>query len=146
MEFSRQESWNELSFPSPGDLPNPGIYPGFPTLQADSLPSELPRKPMGCGKHFVFSQEVKHGFSTVWGISTLNLHVVQVLVAQLCPTLATPWTVAHQAPLSMEFSRQEYWNGLLFPFPGDLPDPGIEYRSPTLQADSLPSELPRKPP
>ena len=68
-----------------------------------------------------------------------------MLVAQLCPTLATPWTVAHQAPLSMEFSRQEYWNGLLFPFPGDLPDPGIEYRSPTLQADSLPSELPRKP-
>ena len=39
---------------------------------------------------------------------------------------ATPWTVAHQAPLSMEFFRQEYWSGLPFPFPGDLPDPGIE--------------------
>ena len=38
---------------------------------------------------------------------------------------ATPWTVAHQAPLSVEFSRQEYWSGLQFPFPGDLPDPGI---------------------
>ena len=76
------------------------------------------------------------------GISTLNLHVVQVLVAQSCPAFATPWTVAHQAPLSMEFSRQEYWNGLSFPFPGDLPDPGIKYRSPTLQADSLPSEPP----
>ena len=38
----------------------------------------------------------------------------------------TPWTVAHQAPLSMEFSRQEYWSGLSFPSPGDLPDPGIE--------------------
>ena len=45
---------------------------------------------------------------------------------------ATPWTVAHQAPLSMGFSRQQYWNGLPFPSPGDLPDPGIELRSPAL--------------
>ena len=56
-----------------------------------------------------------------------------------CPTLATPWTVARQIPLSMEFSRQEYWSGLPFPSPGDLPDPGIEPRSPALQADSLPT-------
>ena len=48
---------------------------------------------------------------------------------------ATPWTVAHQAPLSMEFSRQGYWSGFPFPSPGDLSDPGIEPRSPTLQAD-----------
>ena len=54
----------------------------------------------------------------------------------------TPWTVACQGPLSMEFSRQEYWSGYLFPSPGDLSNPGIEPRSPTLQADSLPSELP----
>ena len=59
---------------------------------------------------------------------------------------ATPLTVAHQAPLSMEFSRQEYWNGLPYPSPGDLPDPGIEPESPVLQADSLPSEPPVKPP
>ena len=52
---------------------------------------------------------------------------------------ATPWTVAYQAP-SMGFSRQEYWSGLPFPSPGDLPDPGIEPGSPTLQADALPSE------
>ena len=52
----------------------------------------------------------------------------------------TPWTVAHQAPLSMGFFRQEYWSGLPFPSPGNLPDPGIESRSPVLQADSLPSE------
>ena len=58
---------------------------------------------------------------------------------------ATPWTVAHQAPLSMGFSRQEYWSGLPFPSPGDLPDPGIEPRSPTLQADALTSEPPGKP-
>ena len=50
---------------------------------------------------------------------------------------ASVWTVAHQAPLSMEFSRQEYWNGLPFPFP-DLPDLGIELGSPTLKVDSLP--------
>ena len=57
----------------------------------------------------------------------------------------TPWTVAHQAPLSMGFSRQEYWSGLLCLPPGDLPNPGIEPRSPALQADSLPSEPPGKP-
>ena len=52
----------------------------------------------------------------------------------------TPWTEAHQAPLSMEFSRQEYWNGLPFASPGDLPDPSIEPGSPTVQADILLSE------
>ena len=55
---------------------------------------------------------------------------------------ATPWTVAYQAPPSMEFSRQEYWSELPFPSPGDLPNPGIEPRSPTFQADTLTSELP----
>ena len=56
------------------------------------------------------------------------------LVTKLCLTLATPWTVACQAPLSMGFSRQDYWSGLPFPSPGDLPNPGIEPRSPVLQA------------
>ena len=58
---------------------------------------------------------------------------------------ATPWTAAHQAPLSMGFSRQEYWSGLPFPSPGDHPDPGIEPKSPTLQPDALTSEPPGKP-
>ena len=57
---------------------------------------------------------------------------------------AAPWTVAYQAPPSMGFSRQECWSGLPFPSPGDLPDPGIEPGSPTLQADALPSEPPGK--
>ena len=57
---------------------------------------------------------------------------------------ATPWTVACHAPLSVEFSRQEYWSGLPFPSPGYFPNQGIEPGSPTLQADSLPSELPGK--
>ena len=55
-------------------------------------------------------------------------------------TLVTPWVIACQGSLSMEFSRQEYWSGLPFPSPGDLPDPGIEVGSPVFQADSLPSE------
>ena len=67
------------------------------------------------------------------------------LVAKSCPTLATPWTVACQAPLSMGFSRKEYWSGLPFFSPGDLPDPGIEPGSPALQADDLPTELWGKP-
>ena len=57
----------------------------------------------------------------------------------------TLWTVACQNPPSMGFSRQEYWSGLPFPFPGDHPNPGTEPWSPTLQADSLPSEPPGKP-
>ena len=57
----------------------------------------------------------------------------------------TTWTVAYQAPQSVEFSRQEYWSGLPFPSPGDLPNPGTEPRSLTLQADALPSEPPGNP-
>ena len=58
--------------------------------------------------------------------------VVGGLVAKPCLTIVTPWTVACQAPLSMGFSRQEYWTGLPFPSPGDLPNPGIEPGSPAL--------------
>ena len=61
--------------------------------------------------------------------------------AQWCPTLVTPWTVAYQAPPPMRFSRQEYWSGLPFPSPGDLPDPGIEPGSSTFQADALTSAI-----
>ena len=66
-------------------------------------------------------------------------------VTQSCPLLATSWTAAYKAPPSMGFSRQEYWGGLPFPSPGGLPNPGIEPRSPALQADTLPSEPPGKP-
>ena len=57
----------------------------------------------------------------------------------------TPWTVTHQAPPSMKFSRWEYWSGLPFPYPGDVPNPVIEHRSPSVHVDSLPSEQPAKP-
>ena len=63
------------------------------------------------------------------------------LVTKSCPTLVTPWTVACQAPLSVGFSKQEYWSGLPSPSPGDLPDPGIKSTSPALQSHSLPTEL-----
>ena len=58
---------------------------------------------------------------------------------------ATQWSVAYQAPQSMGFSRQEYWSGVPFPSPGDLPDPGIEPGAPALQIDTLPSEPSGKP-
>ena len=67
------------------------------------------------------------------------------VIAKLCPTLATPWTVACQASLSMGFCRQEYQSGLPFPSPGDLPNPEIELGSPALQTDSLLTELQGKP-
>ena len=74
------------------------------------------------------------GITDSMDIEVTSLSRVQLFV--------TPWTVAQQASPSMEFSRHEYWSGLPFPSPGDLPDPGIEPESPTLQADTLPSEPP----
>ena len=100
-----------------GNLPNPGIEPTSPALQADALPSESPGK----------------------------LKVGSVLVGQSCLTLCVTRPVIHQVPLFMGFFRQEYWSGLPFPSPGDLPNPGIEPTSPALQADALPSEPPGKP-
>ena len=68
-----------------------------------------------------------------------------LLVTQLCLTFVTPETVTCSTSLSMGFSMQDYWGGSPFPSPEDCPDPGIEPRSPALQADSLPSETPGKP-
>ena len=118
MGFSRQEYWSGLPFPSPGELPDPGI-------ETTSLNS-----PALADRFFTTS--------ATW--ETL-LKVKSLSCVQLFATL---WTVAHQAPPSVGFSRQEYWSGLPFPSPGDLPNPGIEPRSPALQADTLPSEPPGK--
>ena len=93
-------------------------------------------------------------FFTIWAtgqMSTCNnvqylLSFIQFSsVPQSCPTLCDPWTVVFYAPLSMAFSKQEYWSGLPFPSSEDLPKPGTDLWSPELQADSLPSELPGKP-
>ena len=78
--------------------------------------------------------------SSLWKVKVK----VKLTSLSLIRLFVTPWTVAHQDPLSMGYSRQVYWSGLLFPSPGDLPDPGIEPRSPTLQADTLTSEPPGK--
>ena len=133
MEFSRQEFWSALLFPSPGNLPNPGIEPA-------SLPSpEL--------AHVIFFFFLTTSV-TVEAKSHLQQHRScgggGGLVTKLCPTLATPWIVALHTPLSMGFPRQEYWGGLPFPSPGHLPDPGIERGSPALQVNSLPTEPPGK--
>ena len=103
---------------------------------------------------FIILQMLKHykmwtqKFNTKWEkclILTPNSVWKWVKLLSRVRLFATPWTVGYQAPSSMEFSRQEYWSGLPFPSPGDLPNPGIEFGSPELQADTLPSEPPGKP-
>ena len=103
--FSMQEYWSGLPFPSAGDLRDPGIKSGSPVLQEDSLPTEP------AGSYHV-----------------MNFFILCVKVLQSCLTV-TPWTVACQAPLSVEFPRQEYWSNLPFPTPKYLPYPGIKVAS-----------------
>ena len=86
-------------------------------------------------------------FCLAWRILSITLIACEKVKVKLLihvRLFATPWTVAYQAPPSMGFSRQKYWSGLPFPSPGDLPDPGIEPRSPASQTDALPSEPPGK--
>ena len=77
--------------------------------------------------------------------SSTCIPILILIATQSCLTLCNPWTVARWAPVSMEFSRREYWYGLPFSSPGDLPNPGSEPRSSALQAGSLPFEPPGKP-
>ena len=88
-------------------------------------------KPQGEGVWWILAKQV---------IPSKRGVCVSCSVMSNCPT--SPWTVALQAPLSMEFSGQEHWSGLSFPSPGYLSDPGIKPGSPALQPDSLPSEPP----
>ena len=113
MGFSRPEFWSGLPFPSPGDLPGSGVKPVSPALTSRSISAKSPGNPCLSIAH-----------------AQLPSHV------QL---FETPWTIAYQAPLSVEFSRQEDWSGLPFPSLEDLPEPGIKPTSPAcpaLQADS----------
>ena len=115
--------------PIPGGLPDPGMESeslASPKLASGFFTNVPPGKPSLCIYIYLYGGG---GGS----------------VAKSCPTLGTPWTVAHQAPLSIEFSRQEYWSRLPLPSPGDLSYPGIEPGSPALQADFLPTELRGKP-
>ena len=92
-----------------GNLPNPGIEPVSPALQADSLPTELSGKPATCRQLQIF---LKH--------ARVLSHFSHVLLISIL------WTVAYQASLSMGFFRQEYWAGFPCLLPRDLPDPDIE--------------------
>ena len=85
------------------------------------------------------------GNQGILSLPALNSSESESEVLSCVQLFAAPWTVAHQAPPSMEFSRQEYWSGLPFPSPRDLPHPGIEPRPPALWADALPSEPPGNP-
>ena len=156
MGFSRQEYWGGLPFPSPGDLLNPGIKARSPALRVDPFPAEPQRKPKSTGvgslsllQRIFPTQELSQGLlHCTWILYPLSYEgsttVSSVKLLSRVRLSAIPRTVAYQAPPSMEFSRQEYWSGLPFPSPGDLPDPGIEPRYPALRADPLPSEPPGK--
>ena len=105
---------------------------------------------VGGSRELLSTADQGNVFSSCFILSSSHLCLHTLLegegeIAHSCPTLATPWTVAYQASPSMGFSRQEYWSGLPFPSPGDLPDLGIEPRSPALEADALTSEPPAKP-
>ena len=111
------------------------LGPGTPHFRTPSGTSQA-QQSLRHPKHYVSTKSLsQRGLITPGG----------GLVTKSCLTLATPWTVTCQAPLSMGSSRQEYLSGLPFPPPGNLPDPGIEPRSPALQADTSTSEPPGKP-
>ena len=131
MGFCRQEYWSGLLLPSPGDLPNPGIKPRSPALQADSLPTELWGKPLYkkfyktkstfCLNQKVFPQTIfsKAVSTVILGTSSFLAPTCVLRLFGRLQLFAAPWTVAHQVPLSMGFSRQEYWSGLPLPSPND---------------------------
>ena len=164
IEFSRQEYWSGLPFPSPGDLLNPGTEPAsIPhsyTCKNGSYQKDnnnkcwQEREEKGTLVYCWWERKlVQPLWKTVWRfLKKIKNKTTLCVCVCVCVCISysvvsdsvTSWTVACQAPLSIEFSRQEYWNGLPFPSPGDLPDPRIEPWSPVLQANSLPSEPPGK--
>ena len=156
MEFPRQEYQSGQPFLSPGDLPNPGIKPRSPALQTDyGLIHAISISKVVKIAYLTFNSwfsiylcilyYIHNGSNYIFKIYICIFMCVHVCRSVMSNFLPPPRTVVSQAPLSMGFPRQEYWSGLLFPFSGSLPHPGIELRSPTLQTDSLPSEPPEKP-
>ena len=99
----------------------------------------------GLNKYYVLTLFNLEPFETICLEVKVSIKWSEVKLLSRVRLFATPWTVAYQDPLSMGFSRQEYWSGLPFPSPGDLPNPGIKPGSPALQAGALSSEPPGKP-
>ena len=134
MEFFRPEYWSGYPFPSPGDLPNPGIEPRSPTLQADPLPAKPQGKSTNAG---VDSLSLLSLFATPWTIESMKFTWAEYW---------SEWPIPSPGDLqSMDFSWPGYWSAYPLPSPCDLPNPGIQPRSLTVQADSLPAEPQGKP-
>ena len=119
LEFSRPEYYSGSPFPSPGDLPNPGIKPRSPALLADSLPAEPQGKPKNTAVGSLSLLWIFPTQESNWGL--LHCRWLLLLLLLSCFSrvrlYATLQTAAHQAALSLRFSRQEYWSGLPFPSP-----------------------------
>ena len=139
------------SFPPRGlqraGLPCPSLSPGVCSNSCPLQSVKLTNLSSSAGPFFSLQP-----LPFIWISQILTYYICFVFsggwwISHFSPVqlFATPWTVACQASLSMGFSRQEYWSGLPFPPPGDVPDPGTELRSPALQADSFPTELQGKP-
>ena len=119
--FSRQEHCSGMMFP--GDLPSPGIEPMSPALQANSLPSEPPGLTWFKMILKVFYNAFLKSYNTLFSPPVGSLEILSD--RQNVQLFVTPWTVVHQAPLSVEFFTQEYWSGLPFTSLGDLLDSGL---------------------
>ena len=140
MGFSKQEYWSELLCPSPGDLLNPEMEPPSccwffmsPALAGGFFTSSATWEgPSECyALHSQVNESLAFQLNFIsWCWCEQKLKKVKSL--SLVRLFVTPWTVAYHAPQSMGFSRQEYWSGLPFPSPGDLPNPGIKPGSPAL--------------
>ena len=142
---------------SPGELPDPWVEPRSPALQADSLPAKPSGKPLAPSKWGIklfivqifclLTQVIKLNKCKIYVLTILLFYILHTcLVTQLCRTFCDPMDcIACQAPLFMGFSRQEYWSGLPFPPPEDLPNPGIIPVSPSLAGRFFTTEPSRKP-
>ena len=173
MEFSRPEYWSGQPFPSPRDLPNPGIEPRSPALQADSLPAKPPGKPKNIGvgnlsflQQIFPTQESNRGLlhckwilyqlsqrSSIWcGFRIMCVCVCVCVCVRILShsvvsdSLRPPWTVAYQAPLSKGILQARILEWVVMPCFRGSSQARDWTRSPALQADSLPTEPPEKPP
>ena len=131
MGFPRQEYWSDLTFPSPVDH----ILWELSTIT----------QPSWVAQHGMAHSFIELDKAVVHVISLIEVKWSEVKSLSHVQLFATLWIVAYQAPPSMGISMQEYWSGLPFPSPGDLPNPGIKPGSPALEADILTSEPPGKP-